>query len=207
MNATLNAIYQHIDAFLIFFFRLTDIAMLGYFIGCAVLCLICVVLGQLTIAVAFRFNRRFIDSDNQQVIRMHNLSMKALAAKDKPAFKSCNKQANEAFGKLFFSQIALSAASLWPIPFAAGWMQTRFLNVQFHLPVSLPWIGDQVGYMFTFLPVYVLVYILFGKIKSRLPFFRSMAKILKQYNHRCGERIISISDLASSASDRSGNRA
>ncbi len=202
MMEFLNTVYLFVDRFLIFFFRLTGITFLDYYIGCAVVALISVILGQLTLAVAFLWNQRFIDRDNQQVVRMHNLSMKALVSKDKSAFKKINKEANDAFGKLFFSQIALAASSLWPIALAAGWMQTRFLNVEFALPVSLPWIGDQVGYMFTFLPIYVLMYILFGKIKSRLPFFATMSRILKQYDSRCEEKMISISDLDPSLPDR-----
>lgn len=202
MMEFLNTVYLFVDRFLIFFFRLTGITLLDYYIGCAVVALISVILGQLTLAVAFLWNQRFIDRDNQQVVHMHNLSMKALVSKDKSAFKKINKEANDAFGKLFFSQIALAASSLWPIALAAGWMQTRFLNVEFALPVSLPWIGDHVGYMFTFLPIYVLMYILFGKIKSRLPFFATMSRILKQYDSRCEEKMISISDLHSSLSDR-----
>ncbi len=198
----MNTVYLFVDRFLIFFFRLTGITLLDYYIGCAVVALISVILGQLTLAVAFLWNLRFIDRDNQQVVHMHNLSMKALVYKDKSAFKKINREANDAFGKLFFSQIALAASSLWPIALAAGWMQTRFLNVEFALPVSLPWIGDHVGYMFTFLPIYVLMYILFGKIKSRLPFFATMSRILKQYDSRCEEKMISISDLDSSLSDR-----
>jgi hypothetical protein len=193
-----TTLYRWVDAFLIFFFRIGDVPILGYYLGCAVVGLICVILGQVTIAAAFRWNRRFIDGDNHQMIHMHNLSMKALMAKDKAAYKSCNKEANEAFGKVFFSQIALAVSGLWPLPFAVGWMQNRFLNVEFPLPVTLPWIGDHVGFMFTFLPIYILVYICFGKIKRKLPFFRTMAKILDEYDQNEGaEQMIRVSDLIS----------
>ena len=196
----LRTLYLWMDAALIFFFRIGDIPILGYYLGCAVVGLVCVILGQITTAVAFRWNRRFIDSDNHQMTHMHNLSIKALLAKDKAAYKNCNKAANDAFGKVFFSQIALAVSGLWPLPFAVGWLQHRFLNVEFELPFALPYIGDHVGFMFTFLPIYILVYILFGKIKRRLPFFRTMAKILDQYDHdESGEQMIRISDLAASS--------
>jgi hypothetical protein len=191
------SLYQWIDAFLIFFFRIGSIPILGYYMGCAVLGLICVVLGQLTIALAFGLNQHFIDRDNHEMVRMHNSSVKALLAKDKNAYKSCNKAANDAFGKVFFSQIALSVSGLWPVPFAVGWMQTRFLDVQFQLPFTLPWIGDHVGFMFTFLPIYVLVFILFGKIKRKLPLFKSIAGRLDKYDHKKGERMIQLSELSS----------
>lgn len=186
---------QWLDAAFIFFFRLPDIPILGYYLGCAVLSLVCVVVGQITIAIAFFWNQKFIDKDNHEMVRMHNLSVRALLAKDKQAYKSCNKVANDAFGRVFFSQIALSISSLWPIPFAAGWLQTRFQDVHFPLPVSLPVIGGHVGFMFTFLPIFILVYILFGQIKGRLPFFRTMVKRLEHYDEADGEKMIRISEI------------
>jgi hypothetical protein len=183
------------DSAFIYFFRLPDIPILGYYLGCAVLSLACVVVGQITIAIAFFWNKRFIDADNREMVRMHNLSVRALLAKDKKAYKSCNKVANDAFGKVFFSQIALSISSLWPVAFAAGWLQTRFQDVTFALPVSLPVIGNQVGFMFTFLPIYILVYILFGWIKGRLPLFRTIVKRLEQYDTESTEKMLSFSEL------------
>lgn len=192
----LATMQQWLDTAFIFFFRLPEIPILGYYLGCAVLSLACVVVGQITIAVAFFWNQKFIDRDNHEMVRMHNLSVKALLAKDKRAYKSCNKVANDAFGKVFFSQVALSISSLWPIPFAAGWLQTRFQDVSFPLPLSLPVIGGQVGFMFTFLPIFILVYILFGQIKGRLPFFRTVVKRLEQYDGEGDEKMIRFSELA-----------
>jgi hypothetical protein len=192
----LATIQQWLDGAAMFFFRFPEIPIVGYYLGCAVLSLVCVVVGQITIAIAFFWNKKFIDADNREMVRMHNLSVRALLAKDKQAYKSCNKVANDAFGKVFFSQIALSVSSLWPIAFAAGWMQTRFQDVTFTLPVALPVVGHQVGFMFTFLPIYILVYILFGWIKSRLPFFRTIVKRLEQYDTEGAEKMLSISELA-----------
>jgi hypothetical protein len=191
----LATLQQWFDSAFIYFFRLPEIPILGYYLGCAVLSLACVVVGQITIAIAFFWNKRFIDADNREMVRMHNLSVRALLAKDKKAYKSCNKVANDAFGKVFFSQIALSVSSLWPVAFAAGWLQTRFQDVTFALPVSLPVIGNQVGFMFTFLPIYILVYILFGWIKGRLPLFRTIVKRLEQYDTESTEKMLSFSEL------------
>ena len=193
----LATLQQWLDAFFIYFFRLPDMAILGYYLGCSVLALVCVVAGQITIAIAFFWNQRFIDRDNEEMVHMHNLSVRALLSKDKRAYTSCNKAANDAFGKVFFSQIALDISSLWPIPFAAGWLQTRFQDVAFPLPFTLPVIGDHVGFMFTFLPIYILVYILFGLIKGHLPFFRTIVKRLEMYDEIEGkEKMIRFSDLA-----------
>jgi hypothetical protein len=192
----LAALQQWFDSAAIFFFRLPEIPILGYYLGCAVLSLVCVVMGQITIAIAFFWNKKFIDADNQEMVRMHNLSVRALLYKDKQAYKSCNKVANDAFGKVFFSQIALSISALWPVAFAAGWMQTRFQDVTFNLPIALPVVGDHVGFMFTFLPIYILVYILFGQVKGRLPFFRTIVKRLEQYDAEGAEKMLSISELS-----------
>lgn len=192
----MTTLQQWLDIAFIFFFRVPEIPIAGYYLGCVVLCLVCVVAGQITIAIAFFWNQAFIDRDNQEMVHMHNLSVRALLAKDKKAYTSCNKVANDAFGKVFFSQIALSISSLWPIPFALSWMQTRFQNVTFPLPVSLPVIGDEVGFLFTFLPIYILVYILFGKIKRHLPFFRRIVKRLEKYDIEGKEKMIRFSELA-----------
>ncbi|MDO9565998.1 MAG: hypothetical protein Q7J15_04590 [Candidatus Desulfaltia sp.] len=188
-----QTIYLNIDTFLIFFFRITTNPVIGYFIGILVLSVICVIIGEFTISLAFRFNKKYIDHDNRKMVRMQNLSVQALMAKDKMSYKACNKEANEAFGKVFFKQIALAASSLWPIPFALGWMQTRFLDVEFLLPCRLPALGESAGYSFTFIPMYILARILFGKIKHKLPYFKKMQKMLDKYKD--SEKIMSFSDL------------
>ena len=189
-----NTLYIYVDRFLIGFYRISDIPIFGYLLGTALLSLICVVLGQFTLSLAYRANRMNLKSNNNDMVRMHNLSIYALLAKNKKAYKSCNKEANEAFGKYFFAQIALGISSLWPIPFALAWMQTRFDGVEFLLPFNVPGIGHTVGYTFTFIPIYVLVYILFGKIKHRLPYFKKEHEFLKA-DVNDSEKMLSISDL------------
>jgi hypothetical protein len=104
---------------------------------------------------------------------MHNLSIKAIAIKDKENYTSCNTQANEAFGKYFFNMITHGAAYLWPLPFALGWMATRFSGVSFELPFSLPIIGDTMGFAAVPINMYILCRILWGKLKPHLYFFRN----------------------------------
>ena len=192
---TVTPIIRVLDNMLIFFFRWPDIPIVGYYVGCMVLASICVLMGQATIAAAFFWNQKFIDRDNRQMVHMHNLSIRALMVKDKKAYKNCNKAANEAFGKVFFAQIALSISSLWPIPFAAGWLQMRFEDVVFALPLKLPLIGDHVGFMFSFLPIYILVYILFNQIKGHLPVFRTIVKRLEHYDVENDEPLLRVSNL------------
>jgi hypothetical protein len=192
--------YLSIDAFLIYFYRIVDQPLLGYFIGTGILCLLCVIIGEFTLSVAFRFNKKGIDQDSREMTKMQNLSLRALLAKDKRSYKAFNREANDAFGKFFFKQIALAAASLWPIPFALGWMQTRFMNIEFLLPCRFPVIGKTVGYSFTFIPMYILVYILFGKIKHKLPYFKTMEKMLASCKED-SDKMMTLSDLTEASNN------
>ncbi|MGD8252334.1 MAG: hypothetical protein PVH30_01915 [Desulfobacterales bacterium] len=191
-----HTIYLYLDASLIFFFRLADNPVLGYFSGIAVLSLACVIAGEWTISLAYRFNRNYIAHDNSELVRLQNLSVDAIQAGDGDSYKACNREANEAFGKVFFYQVALGSASLWPVPFAMAWLETRFGEVLFDLPFGFSALGDQVGFGFTFLPMYVLVRIVFGKVQHHIPYFRR-TKALVGSTTSSGERMKSFSEIAS----------
>ncbi len=163
--------FSVIDPFLIFFFRLSDEPILGYLLGIAVLSLLCALIGSITVLAATRFNREHLIRQNRDMVRMQNLSVKALIAKDKPAYKLLNREANDAFGKYFFAQLTVSVSYLWPAPFALAWLQTRFEGVVFLLPIDLPGIQGGVGYAFSFIPMFILVSMLFAKLKKCLPLF------------------------------------
>ena len=159
--------YLHtvMDSFLMPFFRFPESPLAGYWLGTAVLSLICIFIGEYSIALAFRINKRMIARDNSRIERFEKLSFDALKAGNKSAFKACNGIANEAFGKSFFTQITLSAASLWPAFIALGWMQYRFIEVEFQLPFSIPLIGEAVGYTPTFLLCYITARIAVSKTR------------------------------------------
>jgi hypothetical protein len=194
MNVMQSLLY-YIDQFLIFFYRLADVPIVGYIIGTFVLAMISVMIGQFTYAVAYRWNRKWLNSDSREMIRMHNLSIRALAAKDKSAYKACNKVANDAFGKHFFAQMAMGMASLWPAPFALAWMETRFADVAFLLPFRIPYVGETVGYTATFIPMFVLAHILFGKVKYRLPFFSQMRAEMVS-DAKASEPMMTLEDIS-----------
>jgi hypothetical protein len=187
-------LYIQLDAFLIFFFRLADNPMLGFLAGTIVLALGCVILGELSMGLAYRWNHVFLARDSRTLVRLQNDSLRALQARDKERYQALNREANDAFGKVFFTQVALAAASLWPLPFAMHWLQSRFGEVLFALPVTLPKVGDSVGYAFLFIPTYILVRILFGKLKDRLPLLRQMRSI-KVSAQDPGERMLSFADV------------
>lgn len=193
----MEALYLGADSILIWFFRIVDPPILGYFTGTAVLCLLCAILGRLTLIMGSRINSEYLARDNNNMVHMHNLSLYALLSRDKNAYRSCNKEANEAFGKVFFAQVALGASSLWPAPFALAWMQSRFGHVEFVLPFALPGIGDTVGYMFTFFPVFVLTHILYARFCrwwTRLPFLKERAE-KRPHGFPEEEKLLSLKEL------------
>ena len=160
-------LYMQMDKILMPFYRLPDHSVAGYFSGTFILCLACVIIGEYSISAAFRINRKKIAGDNEEMARFHDLSIKALKAGNKAAYKACNSRANDAFGKSFFTRISLSAASLWPLFIALGWMQYRFSGVRFSL-LLLPGKWITVGYMFTFVLCYITARVLFAKFRKTI---------------------------------------
>ena len=169
--------YLILDPFLIWSYRITGIGLLDFFIGTFCLALIALIVGEITISLLFLINRRHIDAVNNEVEQYRNLSFDALQAKNKAAFKAANKLANEAFGNSFFMQIALSAGFLWPIFFALAWMDYRFADVEFNLLFS----EYSMGYVGTFIVVYIAAYLIFRRVKHHLPFFKRVKASLDTY--------------------------
>lgn len=156
------------DAFLITPYRWPQDPVLGWWLGTFILAVWCEILGEITLAIAFRANRSHVMKTTREMAEYHDRSMNALKAGDKRSYKAINKLANEAFGKSFFLQIAMASASLWPVACALGWMQARFSNIRFPLPFDLPLLGETVGYPFIFIPLYILIRIFFGKLKRMI---------------------------------------
>ncbi len=130
-------------------------------------------LGRLTMALVMRVNLRHVQEGLAETSLRHTQSMNALKAGDKASYKAINNLANEAYGKTFFLQVAMAAASLWPIPLALGWLQLRFSDVRFPLPLEIPFVSDGVGYAFVFIPLYILVRILTAKAVNWMSRFRN----------------------------------
>ncbi|MBA3010676.1 MAG: hypothetical protein KKF12_06760 [Proteobacteria bacterium] len=176
MVDALTHFYFSIDAFLILFYRFTDIAIADYMIGTFCLSMMAVVLGELTVSLALRFNKKYLDQLSERMNRKEALSIEAYERGDMAGYKGLNKQATDAWGRKFFAMMGHSAAILWPIPFALGWMQTRFTGVDFEILFPFSLITDSVGYTFSFFPIYVLSRIVFGHMRPFLPYFSSVHK-------------------------------
>jgi hypothetical protein len=181
-----------LDPFIIWAFRLSDSAWTGFFIGSVLLNLACVMMGDVTSILARRLNRKVYGAYHDEMVKHHNLSVKALRSSDKEAYKAVNKQAHEAFGKYFFSQAGAFTLSIWPLPFALAWMELRFGGIPLELPFRLPGVGDSVFYPFFFIPIYIVVRIAYGKLMRRLPVYR---RILEWTRHGKGTEMLSFVDL------------
>ena len=183
MDSFFDTFVLQADSFLITFYRITGYSLLDYFIGTMFLGFLCVVIGELSVSLAIRFNKRYLDSMSREMNEKERLSMAAYRDGDKDGYKALNKEATDVWGKHFFTMVAYSAGILWPIPFALGWMQTRFSGVEFDLafPLSLIF-GKSVGYLFTFIPIYILCRIVFKYMRPHLPYFKGVQKILNEYD-------------------------
>ena len=167
-------IMEGIDAFLISPYRWPKNPVIGWWLGTSILAMWCTLLGGITQTLANRANRPAMEEASREMVERHYQSLNALKSGDKPVYKDINKLANEAYGRSFFLQLAMACASLWPVPFALAWMHTRFSAVDFPLPLAVPLIGEKVSYPFLFIPLYILLRIVFGKLRSHLPYFKGI---------------------------------
>jgi hypothetical protein len=183
MHAFLHTLALQVDSFLITFYRITGYSLIDYFIGTAILSFLCIIIGELSVSLAIRFNKRYLDAMSRKMSEKETLALEAYRSGNQAGYKALNKEATDAWGKHFFTMVAYSAGILWPIPFALGWMQTRFSEVQFDLafPLSLIF-GKSTGYIFTFIPIYILCRILFKYMRPYLPYFRGVQRQLNQYD-------------------------
>lgn len=180
-----------IDWMLIGLYRLTGYPVTDYFFGTFLLALLTVILGELTISIVFMINRKHLDRLNNRLMDTHNLSMQAWKEGDRESYSACNKEANDAFGRVFFNMVGLSAAALWPVFFALAWMQLRFLDVGFPVPFT----GWSVNYVVTFLICYILARVAFGRVKLHLPYFKGVYQLLQTYEKE-SERMLSVNPAA-----------
>ena len=123
------------------------------------------VLGEATAKILHRVNRAHISKLDHDLRDKFELSMDAKISGDDDSYHHLNREANDAFGKVFFNMFTLSAAMLWSVFIALAWMQTRFMNIEFPLPLKLPVLGGSVGYVFTFLLFYIIARIFMSNIK------------------------------------------
>ena len=187
--ALLHHLWIWADLILISPYRWLGNPVAGFFLGTLVLSLWCVLIGKVTGLAVWMINRSHMGSLERETVKMHNLSLRAILFRDKSSYTACNKEANEAFGRYFFAQLAAGAASLWPVPFALAWMETRFRAVTFPLPSPLSLITPAVGYLAIFLLWYVLLRMLLKHLSPKFHAVRTKTA------RKPRERMMTLADL------------
>lgn len=152
------------DPFLIAPYRWLGSAVPGWWLGTAVLCLWCTILGEATLAVVKRLNRVHLERQLNLMSEGQSKSWEALKSGDRLAYKGFNNQANESFGKSFFMQVAMGSSSLWPAFLALAWLQWRFGAVNVPFP-GTPW---SMSYATAFIPVYIIMRVAWSLIHRLL---------------------------------------
>lgn len=175
--------WELFDPYLIALFGITGANGLDGLIGAFLVALLACVIGEFTISLAFRVNRKHLDKLNDDLVRYNDLSQKARDYGDEQSYKALNKQANDAYGQVFFNRVGLSAASLWPAFFALDWLQRPF--GQSGIPV--PFHNSGINYFFVFLLSYIMARMVFGRLKRHLPYFKGQYEMLMAYGKKMDE--------------------
>lgn len=179
-----ESIYPVIDNLLIAPYRIGLPAISAFWLGTALIALWCTIVGEISMSLIYIWNRRYYTDLNREMTRMNNISIEAIRHKQKDTFKSANKWANEYFGKVFFSHAALFAVSLWPVPFALAWLQTRFTGINIH---SVPFTDFSLGYPFVFILSYIIVRFSFSKVSSYIPVLKKIDLMRAEDAKEAGE--------------------
>jgi uncharacterized membrane protein (DUF106 family) len=172
--------WYYCDPYLLALYRLTGVKSLDGVIGTFLIALVVTVIGELTISIVFRINRRHLDRLNENLKKYTELSQEALRLGDEASYKALNRQANDAYGHVFFNKFGLSAAALWPVFFALDWMQPHFAETG----IAVPGYPAGANYVVVFLGCYILSRIVFGRLKRHLPYFKSQYRMLQSYGRK-----------------------
>lgn len=163
-----------LDPLLIAPYRFTGEALSGFLLGTTMLCVWCIVLGDAASIVVSRFNRKRLIELQRDMEHHHKLSETALRMGDKESFKAVNKQGHDAFGYYFSMGAALFCSSIWPLPFALGWMDGRFNGATPTLPWDVWLIGQQPTVVFWFLFLYIPLRMVYAGYMSRWAWYNNL---------------------------------
>ncbi len=178
----MHPIFRFFDPYLIWFYRITGFALADFVIGTLVLALLAVILGELTVWLVLLVARRPMGQAAAEAQKYQSLSMEALASGDRKSYEAVNQLANDAFGKTFYTQVAFSGAFIWPICVALAWMQYRFQELAFPIPL----IGLSLGYIGIFILLYIPAYFLFKRLKRLKNFLKTYAPPVMNQVGRAG---------------------
>ncbi len=160
----LNSLLLAVDSFLIAPYRWADDPMLGWWVGTFILAIWAGILGELTLAAAYRINGAAMSQRLDETAYYQERSINALKSGDKPSYKAINRLANDAFGRSFFLLMAMGMSSLWPAFLAGAWLQSRFGDLRF----SFPFFDNGLNFLPFFLICYIIARILVSGVKKRM---------------------------------------
>jgi hypothetical protein len=173
-------VWEFFDPCLLTLYSFTGNEPLDGLIGTFLVALLATVIGEFTISIVFRLNRHHLDGLNSNLEKYSLLSQQAMECGDERSYRALNKQANEAYGQLFFNRFGLSAASLWPAFFSLAFIQRHWA----HTGIPIPFHPAGANYVAVFLFCYVPARILFGRIKRHLPYFKRQHAMLLAYDKK-----------------------
>lgn len=152
------------DPFLIAPYRWIDNSLVGWWVGTFILAFWASLLGEFTLALAYKINHNTVTDRLEKTSSFHHRSFNALKSGDKKAYKAINRLANEEFGKSFFLLVAMGMSSLWPAFLAAAWLQERFGEIRF----AFPFVKDGLNFVPYFIICYILARLVLIQIKRRI---------------------------------------
>ncbi len=174
--------WQFLDPYLLFMYRMTGGEVLDGLIGTFLIALLTTVIGEFSISVVFRVNRKHLDTLNADLKKYGDLSQEALRLGEETSYKALNRQANDTYGQVFFNQFGLSAASLWPAFFALDWLQRHFGQTGIRIPIY----HHGANYVVVFILCYIAARLVFGRLKRHLPYFKGQYAMLQTYGKKEG---------------------
>lgn len=158
-------VFSFMDFVLMPVYRFPDNPVAGFFLGTCVLSGICLILEKFSVSFAIHINKDKINVNSDEIRHYQDISIRALRAGNKDVFRACNRISHDAFGKLFFSRACLSAAALWPVGLALGWLQYRFADVNFAQAAPVSGADYLLGYITIFALCSVIVRIILHTVK------------------------------------------
>jgi len=159
--------WDSLDPYLLLLYGFTGVEVLDGLIGTVLVALLTTIIGEFTTYIGLRVNGKHLDKLQSDLKKYGDLSKIAMEKGDEPSYKALNRQANDAFGKVFFNRFGLSAASLWPAFFALDWLQHQFMASG----IPIPFYPSGADYLVVFLLCYIAVRIVCSRVKKRLPYF------------------------------------
>ena len=170
----MTAYLLFLDPWFIAPFRLLSSPAAGYLLGVVILALQCIIIGDLSATLVTWFNRQYIRKIQGEMTRHHDLAEMALMQGDKESYKAVNRQALDAFGHSFSLGAAIFCVSIWPMPYALAWLNLRFADAPLELPVSLPLVGNELGYFPSFLLLYIVVRMVYSLLMKNFSWYIGM---------------------------------